>query len=70
VGGAAIECNRALSVGERLEFYVELPNGFAVDALAEVVRSDNNQAGLRFIKMEKRALLALQSLCRPNARRA
>ena len=67
MGGVAVRCERVLAIGERLEIYLELPNGFAVEAVARVVRTGGEDAGLQFLSMGNRASLALRALCRPDA---
>jgi len=64
VGGVAVACDTPIPVGKTVEVYFELPNGIAVEATAEVVRSSGAVVGLRFKDLDRRAELALKSHCR------
>jgi c-di-GMP-binding flagellar brake protein YcgR len=63
-GGLAVSAAGPLPVGMQLEIYFELPIGYAVETRAEVVRSDGNEIGLRFIDLDQRTQVALRSFCR------
>jgi len=69
VGGVAVACETPIPIGKTVEVYFELPNGFAVEATAKVVRSSGAVLGLRFTALDRRAELALTSHCR-NAQNA
>jgi hypothetical protein len=64
VSGVAVECETPIPIGKTVEIYFELPNGFAVEATAEVVRTSGTVIGLRFKKLDRNAELALNSHCR------
>jgi hypothetical protein len=64
VTGIGIDCAECLSVGEQVDIYFELPNGFAIEARAQVVRASGRQMGLRFVALEPRARLAVRAHCR------
>jgi hypothetical protein len=49
VGGLALQVERPLSAGTRVDLYFELPTGVAIETQAEVVRSDGDEIGLRFV---------------------
>ena len=70
VSGVAVACDTPLPIGKTVEIYFELPNGFAVEATAEVVRSSGAFMGLRFKTLDRRAALALNSHCRAMMTRA
>lgn len=63
-GGVAVACETPIPVGKTVEVYFELPNGFAVEATAEVVRSSGMVVGLKFKNLDRRSELALKSHCR------
>lgn len=63
VGGVAVACETPVPVGKTVEVYFELPNGVAIEATAEVVRSSGSVVGLKFKKLDRRAALALESHC-------
>lgn len=64
VGGVAVACESPIPVGKTVEIYFELPNGVAIEATAEVVRSTGSMVGLKFKKLDRSARLALTSHCR------
>lgn len=64
VGGVAVSCTSPLPIGKIVEVYFELPNGVAVETMAEVVRSSGAVIGLKFKNLDRRAILALRSHCR------
>ena len=63
-GGVAVACETPIPIGKIVEIYFELPNGFAVEATAEVVRASGALVGLKFQNLDRRAELALKSHCR------
>jgi hypothetical protein len=66
LSGVCLECPGAdMLIGERVDVYFELPNGFAVEAAARVVRTDGHQVGLEFVALDRTCLLALRAHCRP-----
>lgn len=67
VGGVAVACETPIPIGKTVEVYFELPNGFAIEATAEVVRATGTLVGLRFKNLDRRAVLALRSHCRATA---
>jgi len=64
VGGVAVACETPIPIGKVVEVYFELPNGIAIEATAEVVRSSGPMLGLRFKTLDRRAALALRAHCR------
>jgi hypothetical protein len=64
VGGVAVACESPLPVGKIVEVYFELPNGTAIEATAEVVRSSGTMIGLKFKALDRQAALALRAHCR------
>jgi predicted Zn-dependent protease len=63
-GGLAIRLELTIPLGDIVEVYFELPIGFAVEARAEVVRSEPGATALRFVGLDREALVALRSYCR------
>ena len=47
--GMAVQMERPLAAGTRVEVYFELPTGVAVETDAEVVRAEGTELGLRFV---------------------
>jgi hypothetical protein len=64
VGGVAVACETPIAVGKVVEVYFELPNGIAIEATAEVVRSSGAMIGLKFKSLDRQAALALRAHCR------
>lgn len=59
--GLALQVERPLAPGTRVEVYFELPTGVAVETDAEVVRSEGTELGLRFVEPAPALAAALAS---------
>lgn len=64
VGGVAVAGATRLPIGKMVEVYFELPSGVAVEAQAQVVRSQGDEAALRFLALDPNAEIALRAHCR------
>jgi hypothetical protein len=63
-GGLSLQVERPLVPGTRVELYFELPTGVAIEIQAEVVRSEGDEIGLRFVAAGSSARDALTSYVR------
>ncbi len=48
-GGLAVQIERPLLAGTRVDVYFELPTGVAIETEAEVVRAEGSEIALRFV---------------------
>lgn len=76
-GGLLLTLDEPLAVGLELDVYFELPNRFAIETRAIVVRCSGSQVALAFTAMDAEMQLGLRSFCRlaairhrPGARHA
>lgn len=68
VCGLAVQVERPLETGTRVELYFELPTGVAVEIDAEVVRAEGTELGLRFVAPSPALAAALGSyVSRPRS---
>ena len=63
-GGISVSSGLSLTIGNIVEVYFELPIGFAVEARAEVIRTEDGTTARRFLDLDKEAVVALRSYCR------
>jgi hypothetical protein len=68
-GGLAVQLERPLAEGTRVELYFELPTGVAIEIEAEVVRSEGTELGLRFVAPGAAEHAALESYVSDPAER-
>jgi hypothetical protein len=62
--GIALRTELPLREGERVSVYFELPIGYAVETMAQVVRRDGDLVGLRFVDPPREAVIAVRGFCR------
>ena len=60
-GGIAVQLERPLAAGTRVDVYFELPSGVAIELEAEVVRVEGTDLGLRFLALSEPEREALES---------
>ncbi len=61
--GMGVEVTAPLTVGANVDVYFELPTGVAVEARAQVARSDGKSAGIRFAELSADGSRALKAYC-------
>jgi hypothetical protein len=67
-GGLAVELPRPLPVGAKVDLYFELPTLEAVEATAEVVRSQSGITALRFVALAPTEVAAIVTYCDDRVR--
>lgn len=63
VSGIAVELDRPLPLGTRVELYFELPSWVAVETTAVVARRDDDVVGLRFDALSPALARAISLYC-------
>lgn len=62
--GIAVRTDLPLRDGERVSIYFELPIGYAVETMAQVIRRDGDVCALRFVDPPREAVIAVRGFCR------
>jgi len=63
-GGISLRTDLAMTVGERVSMYFELPIGFCVEVHGEVLRQEGTFVALRFVDPAYQTVLAIRGFCR------